>query len=216
MLTNKNAKRILIFGDSYVFGKIPGGARYDSESRFTGVLQKTLGDSYDIIEEGLRGRTIEGENKAFQYRNGFPQFGPILGSHLPVDLVIIFLGTNDLNSGSVKSPEETAKGYEGYIERVDWWSKHLNFPTPKIMIIAPPFINERSSYKLFGAIFKGSESRIRKLPKVLEKFARSKELEFFDASSVVTVSEIDGVHLSAESNKLLGEKLVEKVLEIKL
>lgn len=215
MLTNKNAKRILVFGDSYVFGKIPGGARYDSESRFTGVLQKTLGDGFDVIEEGLVGRVVDGENRAFQYRNGFPQFGPILGSHFPLDLVIFFLGTNDLNSGSDKSPEEVAKGYEGYMERVTWWSKHLDFPMPKIMIVAPPFINERASYKLFGAIFKGSESRIRKLSKVLEKFARSKDLLFFDSSSVVTVSETDGVYLSKEENKKLGEALAGSILKIK-
>lgn len=211
MLTNKNAKRILVFGDSYVFGKIPGGARFDSETRFTGVLQKTLGDEYEIIEEGLRGRTVDGENRAFQYRNGFPQFGPILGSHFPLDLIIFILGTNDLNSGSTKSPEEVAKGYEGYMERIEWWSKHLDFPAPKIMIVAPPFINERASYKLFGAIFKGSESRIRKLPKVLEKFTRSKELLFFDASSVVTVSPIDGIHLTEEENKKLGVELANKI-----
>lgn len=188
MVTNKNAKRILIFGDSYTFGKIPGGTRYDSETRFSGVLQKELGDNFDVIEEGLRGRTVDGENRAFQYRNGFPQFGPILGSHFPLDLIVFFLGTNDLNSGSTKSPEQIAKGYDGYIERVEWWAKHLDFPAPKIMIVAPPFINERASYKLLGEIFKGSESRIRKLPKVLEKFANSKELFFFDSSAVVTVS----------------------------
>jgi len=211
MVTNKNAKRILIYGDSYTFGKIPGGARYDSETRFTGILQKELGENFDVIEEGLRGRTVDGENRAFQYRNGFPQFGPILGSHFPLDLVVFFLGTNDLNNGSDKSPEQVAKGYDGYIERVEWWSKHLDFTTPKIMIVAPPNIFERASYKLFGAIFKGSESRIRKLPKVLEKFTNSKELFFFDSSAVVTVSEIDGIHLSAEENKKLGEALANKI-----
>lgn len=211
MNVNKNAKRILVFGDSYTFGKIPGGGRYDSETRFTGGMQKTLGDAYEVIEEGLRGRTIDRENKAFQYRNGFPQFGPIFGSHVPLDLVIFFLGTNDLNSTSEKSPEEVAKGYEGYLERITWWCDHLDFPIPKIMLIAPPTINERASYKTFGAIFKGSESRIRKLPKLIEKFATHHDLEFFDAGSVVTVSEADGVHLSVEANEILGKRLAEKI-----
>lgn len=56
MNTNISAKRILIYGDSYVFGKIPSGLRYDSATRFTGVMQSYLGSDYEIIEEGLRGR----------------------------------------------------------------------------------------------------------------------------------------------------------------
>src|SRR5689334_11654512 len=99
MNTNKAAKTILIYGDSFTFAKIPGGLRYDCETRFTGVLQKELGKDYEVIEEGLRGRTVSGENSFFPYRNGLEQFGPIIGSHLPLDLLVLFLGTNDLNSG---------------------------------------------------------------------------------------------------------------------
>ncbi len=211
MVTNKKAKTILVYGDSYTFGKIPGGARYDSETRFTGVLQKTLGDAYEVIEEGLRGRTLDGENKFFPYRNGFPQFGPIFGSHLPIDLVIFFLGTNDTNSGSGKTAEEIVKSNDKYLERVEWWCDHLGFAKPKIMLIAPPAINEKESYKAFENVFKGSESTSRRLSKLMEKFARSEDFLFLDASEIVKVSIVDGVHLDEEANKLLGQAIAEKI-----
>jgi lysophospholipase L1-like esterase len=212
MNTNKNAKRILIYGDSYTFGKIPGGARFDSETRFTGVLQKTLGKNFEIIEEGLRGRMLEGENAFFPHRNGLMQFDGIFGSHLPLDLVILFLGTNDTNSGSKKTPRQIVNGYSKYLKRVDWWCKHLDFPKPKIMIVTPPPTNEKKSYKIFNDLFKGSQSKSEKLPELLKNFVKTNKLLFFNASEIVQPSPIDGIHLAKLENKVLGEKLATKIL----
>lgn len=78
MNTNIAAKQIMVYGDSYVFGKIPGGLRYDAATRFTGVMQSYLGDGYEIIEEGLRGRTLSGENGFFPRRDGLSQFDGII------------------------------------------------------------------------------------------------------------------------------------------
>lgn len=214
MNINPKAKRILIYGDSYTFGKIPGGSRFPNNIRYTGVLQKELGDDYDIIEEGLRGRTLDGENTFFPHRHGFEQFGAIFGSHLPIDLVVLFLGTNDTNSGSHRTPEKIVQGYDHYLERIDWWCDHLVFEKPKVMLIAPPTILEEHSYKIFGDLFKGSEMKVAQLPHLIEKYAQTHDLEFFDCSPVVKVSDVDGIHLDEEGNRLLGEALAQKVFRI--
>lgn len=50
-------KRILCFGDSLTWGFIPGsGERYDETKRWTKLLQKKLGNHYEIIENGISGR----------------------------------------------------------------------------------------------------------------------------------------------------------------
>ena len=211
MNINKNAKRILVYGDSYTFGKIPGGNRFDNETRFTGVLQKELGDSYEVIEEGLRGRTLDGENAYFPHRNGLEQFGPIFGSHLPLQLLILFLGTNDTNSGSSKTPPQIVGGYDKYLETVAWWCKHLDFAEPKIMIVAPPVVNEKESYKSFKDIFKNSQKKSRQLSELLGSYAKKRHLLFFDSSKIVKPSPVDGIHLDETANKLLGENLVRKI-----
>ena len=46
-------KHILCYGDSNTHGYIPGGGRYDDDTRYTGILAKLLGSDYRIIEEGL-------------------------------------------------------------------------------------------------------------------------------------------------------------------
>ena len=51
-------KTILCFGDSNTWGYSPQtGTRFPPDIRWTGVLQKSLGDNYRVIEEGLNGRT---------------------------------------------------------------------------------------------------------------------------------------------------------------
>ena len=213
MNTNISAKQILVYGDSYVFGKIPGGLRYDHATRFTGVLQNYLGSGYETIEEGLRGRTLAGENGFFPHRNGLTQFDAIFGSHLPLDLVIIFLGTNDCNSSRNSTATEIIANYLEYLGKIGWWSKHLDFPKPKIMVIAPPAINEPSAEKVFKNIFKGSSDKINALRPLLKSFAKENNMLYFDSSAVVKVAEIDGIHLDIENNHLLGRALAQFLKE---
>lgn len=52
-------KRIVCFGDSNTWGYDPvSGKRFDEDTRWTGRLQKLLGEDYCVIEEGQNGRTI--------------------------------------------------------------------------------------------------------------------------------------------------------------
>ena len=51
-------KNILCFGDSNTWGYVPGtGARFDLDTRWTGVLQAELGADYRVIEDGQNART---------------------------------------------------------------------------------------------------------------------------------------------------------------
>ena len=216
MNTNVSAKRILIYGDSYTYGKIPvpEGNRYDSATRFTGVTQGYLGSDYEIIEEGLRGRTIAGENGFFPHRDGLVQFDGIVGSHFPLDLVIIFLGTNDSNSSRKSTPEELVSPLIKYIRGVSWWAKHLGFDKPRIALVIPPTIDEVASDKAFKTIFSGSGDKILAMQKLIKQLADDNKALTFDASKVVTVSQVDGIHLDAENNRLLGKALAQFIKEV--
>lgn len=214
MNTSISAKRILIYGDSYIFGKIPGGLRYDSATRFTGVTQSYLGSDYEIIEEGLRGRTISGENGFVPKRDGLAQFDGIIGSHLPLDLVLIFLGLNDTNSSRQSTPDEIVSPLIRYIRGVSWWAKHLGFPKPRIALVVPPTIDEPRSVPEYKNIFNGSGEKIIAMQKLIKQLADENKVLTFDASKVVTVSPIDGVHLDAENNRLLGRALAQFIKEV--
>src|SRR5207247_7081882 len=51
-------KTVVCFGDSNTWGYDPASKeRLGPDARWAGVLAKTLGDGYRVIEEGLKGRT---------------------------------------------------------------------------------------------------------------------------------------------------------------
>ena len=95
-------KTILCFGDSNTWGckpiTTPGVfERHPPEVRWPGVFREQLGPGYTVIEEGANGRTTV-HNDPFEgaHLNGRTYFSPCLETHMPLDLVIIMLGTNDL------------------------------------------------------------------------------------------------------------------------
>jgi lysophospholipase L1-like esterase len=56
MKSNNGEKRILCYGDSNTWGRVPssmGMKRYPEHLRWTGILQELLGEEYKIIEEGI-------------------------------------------------------------------------------------------------------------------------------------------------------------------
>ena len=209
-------KTILIYGDSYTHGKIPGvPKRYSREDNFVGVLEKELGNYFRIIDEGLRARTLSGENAFFKERDGLVQFGPILGSHLPLDLICIFLGTNDCNKTGSKSDEEIYKALLEYKNKIEEWCKNLTIESiPKILVITPPIIrgDQVALDKVISGIFNTeSEEKSKRLASIYEKFCTENNCEFFNSAEFCKTADREGIHLDLENNASLGKALAEKI-----
>lgn len=215
MQTNPLAKRILLYGDSLVYGKIPWWwPRYASDIRFPWVLQNILGGDYEVIEEGQRGRMLSRQNSYFPHRNGLEQFGPIFSSHAPIDLLVIFLWTNDCNSWSEKNYDDIASALDSYQEKVQRRCQHFWLDIPQLLLIIPPHTKEEYSYHLFKDIFKWGDEKITQLRKDMIQYAQEKNINYFDAAEHVQASENDGIHLDEENNKLLAQAVAEKIQKI--
>lgn len=208
MLTNQSAKRIIFYGDSLVWGKVPGSnEQYPSNVRFTGVLQQVLGDEYDIVEAGLRARNLCGENPYFPDRDGLKTFSPIIGSLMPADAVVLFLGSNDTNNKPDFDAAKIAQSLETYKIITQEWATFLQCSMPKIAVVLPPLIDAASFDPVMQEIFAGAETKIEPLRQALNAKAKVFNLPVFDAS-IVSPDSADGIHLSRESNRQLGEALV--------
>lgn len=208
---NEGTKTVLLYGDSFIWGLNPVDAkRYDYKDRIGGLLQAKLGEDYRVVEEGHRGRTMFGENGWFPERNGLEQFGPIFASHLPVDVLVIMLGTNDLNSKTNHSPQQIAASLNDYDKKIDYWCNFMKYDKPEVIVIAPPEI-EDASLDLFKEIFAGSSEKIGPLAAELE--SKSKELgyKFIDSREVFKSAGNDGIHVSPDQNHNLANKLAEHI-----
>jgi len=59
MQIKDSAKTIVCFGDSNTWGMMPrANKRYPRSMRWTNILQKLLGEEYEVVNEGLCGRTF--------------------------------------------------------------------------------------------------------------------------------------------------------------
>jgi len=209
-------KTILCFGDSLTWGYDPAtGNRIARDKRWAGVLGQDLGQKYYIIEEGLNGRTTIWDDPLHGgYKNGMKYLVPCLASHRPIDLVILFLGTNDLKMHFYLSAAEISEGIRTLVNIILKSESGPDERAPKVLVVAPPHITELSE---FVDEFESGKTKSRQLGYLYSQVAEEYGCEFLDASDVVVASNIDGVHLEAEEHIKLGHKIseiVEEMLEL--
>ena len=133
-------KSILCFGDSNTYGLKPDGTgRFEKTERWTGILSEMLRpDDYDVIEEGLVGRTTVFEDSTRIGRNGSKLLPILLESHGPVDTVVLMLGTNDCKTVYNASPRLIARGAEILLKQI-----RANNENAKILLLSPIYLGEK-------------------------------------------------------------------------
>lgn len=207
-------KNILLYGDSFFWGvDAATGGRHEHGDRVGTLVQKVLGSDFLVTTEGLRGRTMFGENGWFPERDGLVQFGPIFASHLPLDAVVLMLGTNDLNSKTRHKPDEISQAIDEYKEKMQFWCSFMKYDVPKIVIIAPPAVDEEGLSR-FKEVFEGSAAMISDLKDSLKAYAKETGDCFLDASEIVVSQNTDGIHLDAAENEKLSAKIADVIQEI--
>jgi lysophospholipase L1-like esterase len=213
-------KTVLCFGDSLTWGWIPEdppfpSSRFSRDVRWTGVLANGLGDDYVVIEEGLSGRTTTVEDPADPRLNGADHLPTALASHLPLDLVIILLGTNDTKATVARTALEIGAGMSVLVGQVLAGAGGIGttYPAPEVLVVAPPPLAVPPD-PWFEMVFAGAQQKSVELAGVYAALAAFHRVPFFDAGSVISTEGIDGIHLSAQNNIDLGNALTVEVHRI--
>ena len=205
-------KTILCYGDSNTRGYIPGsGERYPRDVRWTGVLRDELGDRYEVIEEGLDGRTTVWNDPIEGYKNGKTYLIPCLETHQPLDLVIMMLGTNELKKRFSLSTYDIAEGVRVLVNIVQKSEAGPDGAPPKLLLMAPPPVAKLTE---FVEMFEGAEVKSRRFSEHYRRIAEEQGCEFFDTSEVIVSSDIDGIHFEAGEHQKLGKAVADLVRKI--
>jgi len=201
---------VLCYGDSNTWGYIPGtGGRYAPQVRWPGVLQKKLGPSFHVIEEGLNGRTTVWDDPVEgAHRNGRTYLLPCLQSHMPLDLVILFLGVNDLKKRFDVSASDIARSAGVLIELIQKSGASRTAAELPVLLIAPPPLAKLTEY---AEMLQGGEEKSHLLAGRYQQVAREHGCQFLDAGAIIRASDLDGVHFAADQLRLLGEAVAERV-----
>ncbi len=202
---------VLCYGDSNTFGYIPEtGMRYPGDIRYPGRLQKLLGDTYDVIEEGCNGRTTIHDDLIDGWKNGLDYLKPCLNSHKPVDIVVLMLGSNDLKAAFHLTAKEIADGVAVIVDVIQTFTEEKQGYVPKIILISPPELgrNIRTS-PFYGAFFEEAVEESKKFPEYYRAVAEKYGCIFYNAADDIYPSEVDSLHLTADGHKILAERVYE-------
>lgn len=203
-------KRIVCYGDSNTWGYDPE-AQNRMDTRWTRVLGTALGSGYEIIEEGLGGRTTVWDDPIEGAKNGKTYLAPCLDSHGPFDLIILMLGTNDLKKRFSLPASDIAQGAGVLVRLVQSSNSGRNYKAPEVLLLAPPPTTRLTA---LAEMFEGAEEKSRKFAHYFAQIAGETGCHFLDTSSIIVSSPIDGIHFETAEHKKLGEALAKKVVEI--
>ena len=213
-------RRMMCFGDSLTWGWVPvqegvPTTRFGEDVRWTGVLAKELSHEYQIIEEGLSGRTTTLDDPIDPRLNGSAYLPSALASHLPLDLVIIMLGTNDTKTYFHRTAFEISAGMAKLVGQVLSSAGGVGtiYPAPQVMIIAPPPLTPMP-HPYFQSLFGGAHAKSQELGQVYGDLADFMKVHFLNAGDVITTDGVDGIHFTAENNLVLGKAVAQKVRRI--
>ena len=204
-------KTILAYGDSITWGSNPmaGGQRHAPADRWPNVLAAGLGSGFEVINEGLRGRTTGFDDALADCdRHGARLLPTVLYTHAPLDLVILMLGTNDLKPIQAGSWAGAMLGMKRCLEIMRTHSARLpGVPSPRILVVAPPRIVPTAD-PFYAELFEGAVAQSEKLAEAYRLLSIEFDTAFFDAGSVAKASPIDGVHLDAANTRAIGQALI--------
>lgn len=210
-------RHVLCFGDSLTWGYDPETSqRFDCDTRWTGVLQKRLGSDYRVIEEGLNGRTTVYEDTFTPFLNygvGYFALPMLLDSHRPLDLVVLMLGTNDIQTHRQGTAKTAARGCSRCIDAIYKSTAGRDGKAPKVLLMAPPILQtpKKLMQLAFNEVNQGMINESEQFAYYYEAVARTFQAEFLNAGQYVASSIIDGVHLGKSENAALANALASKI-----
>lgn len=220
------AKRIMVFGDSNSWGWMPveegtPSGRYPQARQWPEVMRAVLGEGHEVIVEALNGRTTDVHDPSVPQiggagLNGAAYLPAALASHVPLDLVIVMLGTNDTKEQYARSPLRIALGAGLLVETVlssgsNFGTGWHDYPAPRVLLIAPPPLGQGG---IATEQFQGGQEKSRQLAPLYRKIAEAAGVAFLDAGEVIATDGVDGVHFSAAAQRALGLAVAEAVRRI--
>lgn len=206
-------KRILLYGDSNTWGYVGGSddERYDEDTRWSGLLARSLGGGYVVVEEGQNGRTTVWTDPIENRMSGLDYLWPCLDSQSPLDLVVIMLGTNNLKTYYANSASDIAASAGRLVDVVKSSPFGRGHRAPQVLLVSPVHVRAHPNESMFG---KRAEEMSKELAPLYQKAAEERGVYFMDAAPLALAGDADGLHITEAGHRSLAEAFDRKIREI--
>lgn len=200
---------MLCYGDSNTWGYVPGSTRerFPRDARWTTRLARGLGDDWDVVVEGLNGRTATLDSPTSEGRNGLAYLRPCLESHMPVDVVVLFLGTNDVFDRYSLPAADVAYAVALLVRAIQTSETGPGGGSPKVLVVCPP---------PFGSDdpddgFTGAAEKTARLGRLFAEVCAERGCELLDLDGVASYSPLDGHHLDTAGHAAVAVAVEQRV-----
>lgn len=189
--------QVLVYGDSLSWGIFPGTReRLPFSKRWPGVLEAKLQRRelpVCIMENCLNGRRTVLDDAVKPLRNGLIGLEQRVEVNSPLAIVIIMLGVNDFQTGRQFTASDTAQGLAKLVAAIRHAPIEPGMPLPNVLRVPPPPI--QASKGPLAAKFVNAEAKSTGLKNSIRDVAIEARCGFFDAGSVSSTSDVDGVQI---------------------
>lgn len=197
-------RTIVCFGDSNTFGYVPvTGQRYAREVRWPYRMAQLLGENYEVMAEGLSGRTTVFSDYIEPYRAGIEQIVPVVQSHAP-DALVIMLGTNDTKTRYHVCAQEIGYGMEELLLRLR--TAYPFSPVPKVVLVAPAPLRCQEGIEFSEE----SVGKSRQLAAIYKDIAQRFGCGYLDAGEFAALGE-DGIHFTPQDHAEMARRAAKAV-----
>lgn len=204
-------KKILVYGDSNTWGdNFITGERIADSKQWVNILRKKYEGKYLFFQEGLPGRLAGNDEESKRYKNGQDTFTSTFRTNAPVDIIIISLGTNDLQLKYNKTSEKIISDLLWYKEKIEESfsdcedrKKYFNNKMPKIIYILPINFDYKVNAK---EIF---DDECEKKRQEIIKFFKCKKINIITANDMDLFD--DGIHLNHNGHEAMADLVDEEL-----
>ena len=187
----------LIYGDSLTYGYLPNDAHQDLrlpvEERYTTMLEQAFPEVHFSIHAKV-GRCIP--YLPFEWED----FKEACKGFTKEDFLIVFLGVNDFLSYGRPDISRVVSRLKEFLE--DFPKEGIPFIASHILYICPPILDFRGDkfYEPFSTMD-------GKLDEALVEYCKEAEISCFNTEELSLEKFPDGMHLTGEAQKKLGDSL---------
>lgn len=202
-------KKILCFGDSNTYGFNPkNGERFNSSTRWSGILKSSLKDNFLIIEQGCNNRTCFSDNPNGEEMTGCKAITKYLSTD--IDYLVISLGVNDLQKFYNNNEESIRTGFSKFLEHIYSIKKNL-----KIIVLIPSKITDDVLSGYFSTMFDEHSIELSNiLSKILIEISKKYNCKYINLDTIANVSKIDGLHYDEISHKTIANTLYDYIVNL--
>lgn len=192
-------KRILCYGDSNTYGFDPRGmfgSRLPSDKRWTGILARSC--PWEILSMGLNGRTIPHCDSEYKLMDS------VISRSLPLDGIILMLGTNDMQTMFRPTPEKITIRMEKFLIKLQKHEVFQSETPPWILLLAPPILDMSWWEEKMAAKMAHLSAQVNQC---YGQLAEHMGLYFADTAQWHIPLLYDGIHFSEEGHQIFAQKL---------